>query len=66
MKKQSATILERVNEIEKNLQSLKVDYILNLPDKQKKLFQFYKDKDIVTEIRKTRKKLWNERYSKVI
>ena len=66
MKKQSATILERVNEIEKNLQSLKVDYILNLPDKQKKLFQFYKDKDIVTEIRKTRKKLWNERYSKAI
>jgi len=66
MKKQSATILERVNEIEKNLQSLKVDYILNLPDKQKKLFQFYKDKYIVTEIRKTRKKLWNERYSKVI
>ena len=61
----STTILERVNEIEKNLQKLKVDLLFDSL-KKKKGRGIYKTEDILREIKKTRKQFWNEKYSKVI
>jgi hypothetical protein len=58
-----STILKRVNEIEKNLQELKVDLLSRLPRKELKIYPL---EDILKEIKKTRKKLWNEKYSKII
>lgn len=66
MAKQGVGLMEKVNEIEKNLQSLKVEYFLNLPKKTKKEIQVYKEKDIIKEVKKIRKDLWNEKYSKAI
>jgi hypothetical protein len=57
------SILKRVKEIEKNLQELKVDLLFHLPKKELKI---YPSEDILKEIKKTRKKLWNEKYSKTI
>jgi len=65
MKKLNTTILEKVNQIEKNLQSLKLEYLLSLSEKQRKKIRIYRDKDIIDELRRTRKILWNEKYSKV-
>ena len=61
----SATILERVNEIEKSLQELKVDLLFDSL-KKKKGMRMYRTEDILREIKKTRKQFWNEKYSKVI
>jgi hypothetical protein len=58
-----STILKRVNEIEKNLQELKVDLLFRLPKKELKIYPL---EDILKEIKKTRKRLWNEKYSKII
>jgi len=57
------SILKRVNEIEKNLQELKVNLLFRLPKKELKIYLL---EDILKEIKKTRKKLWNEKYSKII
>ena len=61
----SATILERVNEIEKSLQKLKVDLLFDSL-KKKKGMRMYRTEDILKETKKTRKQFWNEKYSKVI
>jgi len=61
----SATILERVNEIEKSLQKLKVDLLFDSL-KKKKGVGMYRTEDILKEIKKARKQLWNEKYSKII
>jgi len=61
----SATILERVNEIEKSLQELKVDLLFDSL-KKKKGMRMYRTEDILKETKKTRKQFWNEKYSKVI
>ena len=66
MNKQDITILERVNEIEKSLQVLKLDYFFSLPRRGRNKSRIYEDKDILSELRKTRKKFWNEKYSKVV
>jgi transposase len=58
-----SSILKRVKEIEKNLQELKVDLLFRLPKKELKIYPL---EDILKEIKKTRKKLWNEKYSKTI
>ena len=58
-----ASILKRVKEIEKNLQELKVDLLFHLPKKEMKIYPL---EAILKEIKKTRKKLWNEKYSKTI
>jgi hypothetical protein len=57
------SILKRVNEIEKNLQELKVDLLFRFPKKELKIYPL---EAILKEIKKTRKKLWNEKYSKTI
>jgi transposase len=58
-----SSILKRVKEIEKTLQELKVDLLFRLPKKELKIYPL---EDILKEIKKTRKKLWNEKYSKTI
>lgn len=64
--KQNTVILEKMNEIEKELQALKLEYFFTLPKKQKDKTVFYKDKDILREVKKARKKLWDEKYSKAV
>lgn len=66
MNSRNNTILEKMNELEKELQFLKLRVFLNLPKKQKEKYGIYKDKDIINEIRKIRKKLWDEKYSKAV
>jgi len=61
----STTILERVNEIERNLEKLKVDLLFDSL-KKKKGMEIYKTENILKEIKKIRKQLWDEKYSKVI
>ena len=66
MKQKNNTILEKMSRLEKDLQILKLKVILNLSKKGKREFAVYKDKDIISEVRKVRKKLWNGKYSKTI
>ena len=66
MKQKNNTILEKMSRLEKDLQILKLKVILNLSKKEKREFEVYKDKDIISEVRKVRKKLWNGKYSKTI
>lgn len=61
----SAAILERVNEIERDLQKLKVDLLFGSL-KKKGGAEIYKTENILKEIKKIRNQLWNEKYSKVI
>jgi len=61
----STAILERVNKIERNLQKLKVDLLFDSL-KKKRETGIYKTENILREIKKIRKQLWNEKYSKVI
>ena len=54
-------ILEKLNTIDRSLQRLKVDLLLNSKI-QKKPPAIYKETDILREARKTRKQVWNENY----
>ena len=58
-------ILEKINTIEKDLQQLKIDLLLSSLNKQRGA-GVYKDDNILKEIKKIRKQLWNEKYSKTI
>jgi hypothetical protein len=49
--------------LKRNLQKLKVDLLLKFP-KIKKGSGVYQERDIIKEIRRIRKELWNEKYSK--
>ena len=62
MTKQGVGILDKVREIERALQGLKAELYLHLPAKQRKLIAPYKTDDIIREVRKTRKKIWDEKY----
>ena len=64
MAKNYSKILDKVNMLEKNLQELKVNLLLSLFKRKQK--GLYKEEDIGKEVRKIRKKLWNEKYSKAI
>jgi len=64
MNGKSFSILEKINEIEKALQKLKIE--LMFPLKKENKFKIYSTKKILKEIRKIRKNLWNEKYSKAI
>ena len=57
-------IIEKVRKIEADLQRLKAELYLSLPKKEKQLLSLYREADILAEIRKIRKKLWNGKYSK--
>ncbi|MDI6602740.1 MAG: hypothetical protein QME57_01290 [Patescibacteria group bacterium] len=63
--KNSSSILDRVDEIERSLQRLKVDLLLRFV-RMKKRTGIYQEKDLVKEVRKIRKEFWNEKYSKII
>jgi hypothetical protein len=65
MRKNNA-ILEKIRELESSLQALKLAYFLNLPKKQRNKFQIYNEKEILIELKKARKKIWNEKYAKEI
>lgn len=64
MIKNYAGMLDRVVEMERNLQEIKVDLMLSSV-KEKKPREFYKEDDILREARRVRKQLWNEKYSKI-
>ena len=63
MKQKNNTILEKMSNIEKCLQILKLKVFSCLSKREK--LKIYKEKDILSEIRKARTKLWNEKYSKI-
>ena len=56
-------VLEKLNTIDRNLQKLKVDLVLNGTIK-KNIPGLYKEKDILQETRRIRKQFWNERFKK--
>lgn len=60
-----STILKKVNKIERNLQELRIGLLADFP-KKKIEYGPYKENNILKEVRKVRKKLWNEKYSKTI
>lgn len=57
-------IIEKVRKIEEDLQRLKAELYLRLPKKKRQSLLIYNERDILAEIKRTRKKLWNEKYSK--
>ncbi|TSC56842.1 MAG: hypothetical protein Greene071421_352 [Parcubacteria group bacterium Greene0714_21] len=61
----NATVLKTVNEIEKNLQDLKVRLFFSSPSEQRK-FGVYKEGTILRVLKQTRRQLWNEKYSKAL
>ncbi len=64
MNKNSSAILEKVGELEKNLQELKVNLLWDFLKKKER--GRYKEEDILKEIKRIRKQLWDEKYSKTI
>jgi uncharacterized protein with HEPN domain len=64
MSKKLNSILKRINEIEKNTQEMKVDLLFNFSKKER--LNIYQLKDILNEVKKIRKELWDEKYSKNI
>lgn len=64
MNKNSSVILEKVGELEKNLQELKVNLLWDFLKKKER--GRYKEEDILKEIKRIRKQLWDEKYSKTI
>jgi hypothetical protein len=64
MIKNYTPMLDRVVEMEKNLQEIKVDLMLSA-GKEKKTREIYKEDDILKEVKRIRKQLWNEKYSKI-
>jgi len=66
MNSRNNTILEKMSELEKELQFLKLRVFLDLPKKQKEKYKVYEERNIINEIKKIRKKLWDEKYSKIV
>ncbi|OGF69485.1 hypothetical protein A3H65_01320 [Candidatus Giovannonibacteria bacterium RIFCSPLOWO2_02_FULL_45_14] len=60
----TGAVLEKIGKIEKELQKLKVDFLLRLPEQKRG--GRYSDKEIVREVKKARKQIWNEKYSRRI
>lgn len=56
-------VLEKLDNLERDLQILKVELLLKAKVKNQ-VSGPYKEKDIVKEVRKTRKQLWNGTYKK--
>lgn len=65
MNKSGAVILEKVNRIEKDLQALKVELYFRLPSESRKS-KIYSERNLLAEIKKTRKKFWDAKYSKSV
>lgn len=64
MANKTATIFRRVENLEKDLQKLKVDAFFSLPKKQRKAI--YPEKSILESVRGIRKAIWNQRYAKKV
>lgn len=58
-----APIIEKVNSIEKQLQEIKLSLLTELPLKETKT-GLYSENNILKEVKKIRKRLWNEKYLK--
>ena len=56
-------ILNKVNELERGLQELKVGLLLRMPRIRRKI-GFYNEQDILLEAKRTRGQIWKERYAK--
>ena len=56
-------VLEKLNTIDRDLQKLKVDLLLN-GKIRKQVSGFYQEKNILQETRKIRKQMWNETFKK--
>lgn len=65
MQKTSVPILEKLNTIERDLQELKVQILLQTSP-QKRGKKIYDEENIVAEVKKIRKQLWNEKYPKAL
>ena len=64
MDNNKTTILNKVFSLERDLQSLKLNLGSVASKGEKKLPAYYSDRAILNEIRKIRRKFWNEKYSK--
>jgi hypothetical protein len=62
--KTSSKILDRIAEIEENLQKLKIEAYFGLPERKQKFF--YPEKSLREAIRSLRKSIWKERYAKKV
>ncbi len=59
-------IWEKMEKIEKDLQELKIRLFVDLSGEKKDLKSTYKENVILSELKKIRKRLWNERYVKTV
>ena len=64
MKKYPTAVLEKLNEIERDIQTLKFEYLTSALESKKSRFEIYKEGDILKEVRKVRKQLWHEKHPK--
>ncbi len=64
MANKTTTIFRKVENMEKDLQKLKVEVFFSLPKKQRKAI--YPEKSILESVRDVRKAIWNQRYAKKI
>jgi len=54
--------LQRINEIDQALQALKLEEFFKLPPKKLKDLGIYSEKILLSELKKERKQIWNEKY----
>lgn len=59
-------MLQKINQIDQALQALKLEEFFKLPTKRLKEFGIYPADSLLSELRKERRKIWNEKYSKEI
>ncbi|MBU4298971.1 hypothetical protein KJ636_02930 [Patescibacteria group bacterium] len=64
MNKQGATIFNKLENLEKNLQRLKLEVFFTLPKEKQKFI--YSEKSLRETLREIRKSIWQERYAKKI
>ena len=58
------SIPRKLAELDRSLQQLKVQFVLGKGSPKKA--GLYNEREIVAEVRKVRKQLWNERYAKKV
>lgn len=58
----STQILDRINDLEKDLQKLKIETFFSLPPKRQKFI--YPENDLRQAVEKTRESIWQKRYAK--
>lgn len=62
MPKKTVTIFDRLKNLEKELQKLKVEVLFDLSQKEQK--GLYPQQELLKAIRETRESIWQKRYAK--